>query len=60
MSNHYIKKCRVCDKIITQCRCPAKDKKVILTVCDECLKNNCKEEETLVNFVDNGDDLTII
>lgn len=28
MSNHYIIKCKHCEIIISQCRCPASDKKV--------------------------------
>jgi hypothetical protein len=34
--NHFKKVCRFCDAIIEQCRCPSKDKEIILGVCNNC------------------------
>jgi hypothetical protein len=36
MENHFIKYCRECQKVISQCRCPSKDKKVLWGVCRDC------------------------
>lgn len=37
-AGHYIEKCRHCSKVISQCRCAARDKTVRLGVCAECAK----------------------
>ena len=37
MSDHYIKKCIYCKKIVNQCRCMAKDKVLEEVICKECL-----------------------
>ncbi len=33
---HFIMKCKECDKVIAQCRCPDKNKLVVYDTCDEC------------------------
>lgn len=33
---HFIKRCSVCDKVISQCRCMDKNKLVVYDTCDEC------------------------
>ncbi len=48
MSVHYIEKCRHCDTVISQCRCPSKDKSIRLGECAECTahppaKVKCRE-----------------
>ena len=43
MSVHFIEKCRHCEKVITQCRCPATDKTVILSVCEDCKAKGKKD-----------------
>ena len=42
MENHFIKYCRVCQTVISQCRCPSKDKKILWGVCWDC-----EEKETV-------------
>jgi hypothetical protein len=39
---HFKIICKECDKIISQCRCPSQDKKVIYSVCVDC---NYKKKE---------------
>ena len=39
---HFIVVCKDCKKIITQCRCPAKDKRTIYETCDKCKEKNEK------------------
>ena len=34
-AGHFIKKCRVCMTVISQCRCPG-PKPIIMGVCDKC------------------------
>jgi hypothetical protein len=34
--NHYIKKCKECQTVIGQCRCPAENKFVEWAVCEKC------------------------
>lgn len=37
MADHFMKKCRGCGAIVTQCRCPALDKRVEwVDSCDQC------------------------
>ena len=36
MSKHYMVKCNLCDKVISQCRCMAENKEVKYEICDEC------------------------
>jgi len=33
---HYKKVCERCGTIISQCRCPSKDKQIVFGVCDKC------------------------
>jgi len=40
MAEHFIKYCKVCGKVMKQCRCPAKDKTIYYGVCDECKETN--------------------
>ena len=37
MSEHFIKKCSSCGKIISQCRCMDHNKEVVYSLCSECL-----------------------
>ena len=36
--SHFIEQCKVCKKIIKQCRCMACDKTKIKSICDKCKK----------------------
>jgi hypothetical protein len=45
MSEHFIVKCRHCDSVIGQCRCPAKDKLIKYGVCDVCKTLHPLEEK---------------
>ena len=43
---HFITRCERCAVIISQCRCPAEDKKVIYLLCDVCkFEDLAKENE---------------
>lgn len=33
---HFIKCCKACQKVISQCRCPSKEKPIEWTTCDTC------------------------
>lgn len=44
MVAHFKKVCQSCGIIITQCRCPSKDKVIIYDLCDKC-KNSKGENE---------------
>ena len=35
---HFIEKCKDCDKIISQCRCISKDKEIKYSICEKCIK----------------------
>lgn len=35
-TGHYMKKCRFCEKVYEQCRCPSKEKTLLWGVCREC------------------------
>lgn len=37
--SHFIEKCIDCNIVISQCRCPSKDKQLRLTVCVHCQKH---------------------
>jgi len=38
-TGHFIMHCKECDKVIGQCRCPAKDKEIRKTdTCEDCKK----------------------
>jgi len=41
---HFKKVCERCYIIISQCRCPSKDKQIVYDICDKCLR-----EETTIN-----------
>jgi hypothetical protein len=34
--NHYIEKCKECQTVMGQCRCPDPNKEVRWTLCPEC------------------------
>jgi len=34
--NHFITKCKLCEKVINQCRCPSESKTVNYEVCSSC------------------------
>lgn len=36
MANHFIISCFVCNKVISQCRCPATDKIHKYDICEDC------------------------
>lgn len=36
MTGHFIEKCKFCEVIISQCRCPDLNKLIKLSVCDKC------------------------
>lgn len=36
--SHYIKKCKICKKVISQCRCMSCNKTEIFDICNECKK----------------------
>lgn len=36
MSNHFIVKCKSCDGVVSQCRCPAPNKTIQYSICDKC------------------------
>lgn len=48
MSDHFIQKCRVCEKVLMQCRCMAPNKRVELVLCPECSKK--KAEKKIEDF----------
>ena len=33
---HFIKKCRLCAVVISQCRCPSLDKQSLFGICQKC------------------------
>ncbi len=45
MNGHYIKTCKYCKIVISQCRCGVlSDKKKILGLCDNCKSKGFKED----------------
>lgn len=46
MSEHFMKQCKVCYKIMGQCRCPSKDKRIIWDLCEDCKKDIEKTKNT--------------
>lgn len=38
---HFKKVCKKCGVVISQCRCPSKDKTLIYEVCDDCSNGLC-------------------
>lgn len=62
MAEHYVVKCRVCDRVCAQCRCPSESKVVYYVTCEEC--GGAGEEEPWVtsevfskilsNFIERG------
>ena len=47
---HFVEKCSKCKIVITQCRCPSKDKLVRWSVCSKCI--NEATTEALINVLD--------
>jgi hypothetical protein len=43
-SEHFIKKCRGCKKVIARCRCADPNKVIQWGICEECAKKNEKKE----------------
>jgi hypothetical protein len=43
MSGHFIEKCKVCKKVIAQCRCPSENKEERWSICDECIEASKNE-----------------
>lgn len=52
--SHFIKKCKSCGAVITQCRCMSKDKKIEWIYCGDCLtklgEEKIKELQKLESF----------
>lgn len=48
MIGHYIDKCRGCDKVMGQCRCPDNNKEIRWGICDECLAIVKRERDSVV------------
>ena len=53
--SHFIVKCRVCGRTISQCRCPSQNKPVSYSTCSSCnnsdtiiLKHDIKVETAIV------------
>jgi hypothetical protein len=44
-TGHFICKCRHCDVVITQCRCPDPSKNVVYSICDKCVAKQMRKEE---------------
>ena len=44
MGNHYIKKCKKCLDVISQCRCPDANKEIRWGICDVCAKETQQDE----------------
>ena len=40
--SHFIEKCSGCDCVISQCRCPSKDKEIRYSLCKNCAANKEK------------------
>jgi hypothetical protein len=40
MSSHYIERCKVCKKVMAQCRCMDCTKTETWSVCDDCKKTH--------------------
>lgn len=38
--SHYIVKCKCCDAMISQCRCPAKNREIRFDICSNCKNKN--------------------
>lgn len=36
--SHFVEKCRVCTRVLTQCRCPDPHKEVRWSICAECAR----------------------
>ena len=47
MCNHFIKKCKECNIVISQCRCMASYKVVIWDICQKCTKHSLFYETEL-------------
>lgn len=45
--DHFIVECRLCKRVISQCRCPASTKEITLVICNDCRKK--MEEAEIVN-----------
>jgi len=48
--SHFIKKCKECDKIISQCRCMDKNKEVRYSICNNCTHKDCISKEDVEKF----------
>ena len=53
--SHFIKKCLQCKAVITQCRCPSKNKEERWDICSDCAaKATAKLKEDLLKDFDQG------
>jgi len=44
--SHFIKYCKLCNVVMSQCRCPSRDKEIQYGTCDKCLKSNSEQPDT--------------
>lgn len=52
MTQHFIEKCKECDDIISQCRCPDNNKEIIYTICTNCkLKEFLTKKSSVEEFI---------
>lgn len=49
--SHYIEKCRVCEAVVSQCRCPAPNKELRLVLCKSCEAKKPSEPPDVVDVV---------
>lgn len=48
--SHYIKRCKICRKVISQCRCMSCNKVELFDICDECKKKEEIKKESENNI----------
>jgi len=46
--SHFIKLCRVCNAVISQCRCPSPNKTTSYGLCSQCTSKGVREEGSIV------------
>ena len=56
MSIHFITKCKICEVVIAQCRCPSMNKSVTYIICKKCSDPKSQKITTdqLINIIDNN------
>lgn len=56
--NHFIERCKICNTVISQCRCSSPDKEQRWGICDKCKESNKPESLVIKNnnkFIEIGD-----